>query len=416
MTQKIKLYPHQAKSLKETKQYNRVAYFHDMGLGKTFTGSEKMKELGTSYNLVICQKSKIDDWAEHFRTYYNYNIIVYNKPVDIPSNSVVIINYDLVWRRPELAQLRDFTLLLDESSMIKNEKAKRTKFILQKLKPKNVILLSGTPVGGKYEELWSQCQLLGWNISKRAFWNQFIITHEIDVGGFPIKIVVGYKNVERLKRKLREHGAVFMKSDEVFDLPEQVENIVKVKNTSEYKRFRKDRIININGNELVGDTTLTKMLYERQLCGQYNKHKIQALEDLLESTNDRIIIFYNFNEEYRLIKNLCKKLNKPISTINGSLKDLESYQKESNSITLVQYQAGAMGHNLQLSNKIIYFTLPLSSELFEQSKKRIHRIGQNRSCFYWYLIVENSIEQKILRTLKQRRDYTNRLFEEEENQ
>lgn len=416
MTQKIKLYPHQAKSLKETKQYNRVAYFHDMGLGKTFTGSEKMKELGTSYNLVICQKSKIDDWAEHFRIYYNYNIIVYNKPVDIPPNSVVIINYDLVWRRPELAQLKDFTLLLDESSMIKNEKAKRTKFILQKLKPKNVILLSGTPVGGKYEELWSQCQLLGWNISKRAFWNQFIITHEIDVGGFPIKIVVGYKNVERLKRKLREHGAVFMKSDEVFDLPEQIENIVKVKNTSEYKKFKKDRIININGNELVGDTTLTKMLYERQLCGQYNKHKIQALEDLLESTNDRIIIFYNFNEEYRIIKELCNKLKKPTSTINGSLKDLESYQKESNSITLVQYQAGAMGHNLQLSNKIIYFTLPLSSELFEQSKKRIHRIGQNRSCFYWYLIVENSIEQKILRTLKQRRDYTNRLFEEEENQ
>lgn len=375
-----------------------------------------MKELGTSYNLVICQKSKIDDWAEHFSTYYNYNIIVYNKPVDIPPNSVVIINYDLVWRRPELAQLRDFTLLLDESSMIKNEKAKRTKFILQKLKPKNVILLSGTPVGGKYEELWSQCQLLGWNISKRAFWNQFIITHQIDVGGFPIKIVVGYKNVERLKRKLREHGAVFMKSDEVFDLPEQVENIVKIKNTAEYKKFKKDRIINIDGNELVGDTTLTKMLYERQLCGQYNKHKIQALEDLLESTNDRVIIFYNFNEEYRIIKELCNKLKKPVSTINGSLKDLESYQKESNSITLVQYQAGAMGHNLQLSNKIIYFTLPLSSELFEQSKKRIHRIGQNRSCFYWYLIVENSIEQKILRTLKQRRDYTNRLFEEEENQ
>lgn len=416
MTQKIKLYPHQAKSLKETKQYNRVAYFHDMGLGKTFVGSEKMKELGTNHNLIICQKSKIDDWAEHFRTYYNYNIIVYNKPVDIPSNSVVIINYDLVWRRPELAQLRDFTLLLDESSMIKNEKAKRTKFILQKLKPKNVILLSGTPVGGKYEELWSQCQLLGWNISKRAFWNQFIITHEIDVGGFPIKIVTGYKNVERLKRKLREHGAIFMKSDEVFDLPEQIENIVKIKNTAEYKKFKKDRIINIDGNELVGDTTLTKMLYERQLCGQYNKHKIQALEDLLESTNDRVIIFYNFNEEYRIIKELCNKLKKPVSTINGSLKDLESYQKESNSITLVQYQAGAMGHNLQLSNKIIYFTLPLSSELFEQSKKRIHRIGQTRSCFYWYLIAENSIEESIFRTLKKRQDYTNKLFEEEENQ
>jgi SNF2 family DNA or RNA helicase len=78
----------------------------------------------------------------------------------------------------------------------------------------------------------------------------------------------------------------------------------------------------------------------------------------------------------------------------------------------VQYQAGAMGLNLQKANKIIYFSLPLQSELFEQSKKRIHRIGQKKTCFYWYLITENSIEEQIYQTLKERRDYTNKLFEE----
>lgn len=374
-----------------------------------------MKELNTNHNLIICQKSKIDDWAEHIQTYYpNYNIIIYNKPVPIPDNSVIIINYDLVWRRPELMNLEDFTLILDESSMVKNEKAKRTKFILKNLKPKNVILLSGTPTGGKYEELWTQCRLLGWNINKTTYWNHYIITVTQDIGGFPIKIVVGYKNVERLKRKLREHGAIFMKTDEVFDLPEQIHNTVRVKNTPEYRKFRKDRIIKINDKELVGDTTLTKMLYERQLCGQYNKHKLQALEDLLVSTEDRVVIFYNFNEEYKLIKQLCEKLNKPVSAINGSIKDLENYKNKSNTVTLVQYQAGAMGHNLQLANKIIYFTLPLSSELFEQSKKRIHRIGQSRTCFYYYLIVEKSIEGKIFDTLKLRKDFTNKLFEEDE--
>jgi SNF2 family DNA or RNA helicase len=386
-----------------------------MGLGKTFIGSEKMKELNTNHNLIICQKSKIDDWIEHMKTYYpNYNIIVYNKPVPIPNKSVIIINYDLVWRRPELAKLKDFTLVLDESSMIKNEKAKRTKFILNNLKPKNVILLSGTPTGGKYEELWTQCKLIGWNISKTAYWNHYIITVTQDIGGFPIKIVVGYKNVKRLKRKLREHGAVFMKTDEVFDLPEQIHNEVKIKNTPEYKRFRKHRIVKVNDKELVGDTTLTRMLYERQLCGQYNKYKLEALKDLLESTEDRVVIFYNFNEEFKQINDLCKKLNKPVSVISGPLKDLENYKNKSNAITLAQYQAGAMGHNLQLSNKIIYFTLPLSSELFEQSKKRIHRIGQSRTCFYYYLIVEKSIEGKIFDTLKLRKDFTDKLFKEDE--
>src|SRR5690606_8094962 len=218
-----------------------------------------MKELNTNHNLIICQKSKIDDWVEHIQTYYpNYNIIVYNKPVPIPDNSVIIINYDLVWRRLELAELKDFTLILDESSMVKNDRAKRTKFIM-KMKPKNVILLSGTPTGGKYEELWTQCQLLGWDISKTAYWNHYIRTVTQDIGGFPLKIVIGYKNVDRLKRKLRDHGAVFMKTDEVFDLPEQIHNTVKVKNTPEYKKFKKDRIIKIQNKELVGDTTLTKM-------------------------------------------------------------------------------------------------------------------------------------------------------------
>lgn len=64
--------------------------------------------------------------------------------------------------------LEDFTLLLDESSMIQNDKAKRTKAIL-KLKASNVILLSGTPVGGKYENLYSQLKLLGWKITKNNF-------------------------------------------------------------------------------------------------------------------------------------------------------------------------------------------------------------------------------------------------------
>lgn len=409
----INLYPHQERALKETKDFNRVGYFLDMGLGKTFVGSEKLKELNTNTNLVICQKSKLDDWKEHFKTYYpEYNTFIYNKTRDIPDKSVVIINYDLVWRRPELAELKNFTLMLDESSCIKNPTSKRTKFITKQLKPANVILLSGTPCGGKYEELHTQCKLLGWKISKKLYWQQYIKFINMDVGGFKIPKVTGYKNVERLKQKLHDHGAIFMKTDEVFDLPEQVEIPVTVDNTKEYKKFNKDRVITINDMELVGDTSLTKMLYLRQLASQYNKNKLAAVKDLLESTEDRVIIFYNFTEEMKQIKELCEKLKKPVSVVNGSTKDLENFKSKDNSITLVQYQAGAMGLNLQLSNKIIYYSLPLASELFEQSKKRTHRIGQTRTCMYWYLITKGSIEEQIFEVLKQRKDFTDKLFEE----
>ena len=410
---KVTLLPHQERSIAATKDFNRCAYYLDMGLGKTFVGSEKLKELNANINLIICQKSKLQDWCEHFKTYYpQYNTIIYSKSMEsIPTNSVIIINYDLVWRRPELLELKDFTLMLDESSCIKNEKSNRTKFIL-KLKPSNVILLSGTPTGGKYEELYSQCKLLGWKINKKAFWDTYIVTRKMDINGFSIPIVVGYKNVDRLKAKLREYGAVFMKTEEVLNLPEQLDNVIKVESTKEYKKFVKNRLIEIDGKELVGDTSLTKLLYQRQLASQYNSNKTTMLRDLLESTNDRVIVFYNFNEELEKIEDMCIRMERPVSVVNGQRKDLKCYEKDQDSVTLIQYQAGAMGLNLQKANKIIYFSLPLSSELFEQSKKRIHRIGQKNSCFYYYLITERSIEEKIYEVLGQRRDFTNKLFEE----
>lgn len=383
-----------------------------MGLGKTYVGSEKMKQLDTPYNLIVCQKSKIKDWAEHFKTYYNYEVLIFkNQPIEsIPPNSIIIINYDLVWRRKQLLDLKDFTLMLDESQYIKNETSNRAKFILNMI-PTNVILLSGTPTGGKYEELWSQLKLLGWNISKKLFYKQYTVTEKLDMGGFQINVVKGYKNVDRLKRKLNAHGAVFLKSEEVFDLPEQIENQIAVKSTKEYRQFKKDRVITIGDETLVGDTALTKLLYLRQLASIYNPHKHLALKDLLASTEDRVVMFYNFKKEFEIIKTICEALEKPVSFINGDGTDLKNYETKGNAVTLVQYQAGATGVNLQKANKVIYHSLPLSSELWMQSKKRIHRIGQRRTCFYYSLITEKTVEEKILEVLKERRDFTLDLFE-----
>lgn len=430
----MKLFEHQANALEETKEQNRVAYYHDMGLGKTFTGAEKMHELGAKVNLVICQKSKLDDWFDHFDNNYFYAIYDLTDKENLKAflNSdlerVGFINYELAFRRKQLLTLKDFTLMLDESSLIQNENTKRTKFIME-LKPKNVILLSGTPTGGKYENLWSQLHLLGWNISQKMFYNQYVAYHWNRDEGFPIRVIDGYKNEERLKRKMRAHGCHFLKTDEVYDLPEQIHQTIKVSTTKEYRKFKKDSIVKVGGKwiedcgqsfhgvdkyvggvELVGDTTLTKMLYERQLCGQYNADKLEAFKDLVQSTNDRLVVFYSFNGELDALMQIAAECKRPFGAVNGSHKNPEMLYAE-RAILFVQYQAGAMGLNLQKANKIVYFTPPLSSELFEQSKKRTHRIGQEKTCFYYYLTCKNSVEEKIYNTLAMRKDYTEALFE-----
>ena len=419
----MELYPHQKEALELTKGRNRVAYYYDMGLGKTFIGSEKMKELGSNTNLVICQKSKVQDWIDHFKNNYpKYHVINYRNEKEVVQLDtllaegfpvVIVVNYDLVYRRPDLLKLAHFTLMLDESSLITNRSAKRSKFALN-LEPDNVILLSGTPTAGKYENLWSQLKLLGWNISEDAFFRSYVEYEWIETpDGYWDKHVTGYKMVDHMKRKLAKYGAIFKKTEEVIDLPEQIEQKIYVPSSEDYRFFLKNSYVKIGEKELIGDNSLTRILYERQLCGQYSKDKLDAFNDLLESTEDRLIVFYNFNNEVFNMAHICSLHGKPISYVNGRIKDLKAYEEKDNSVTFVQYQAGAYGLNLQKANKIIYYSLPLglgSCDLWEQSKKRIHRIGQSKTCFYYYLLVSGSIETWNLDLLKIGKELTDDLF------
>ncbi|MDT2288957.1 hypothetical protein P7H17_26870 [Paenibacillus larvae] len=175
-------------------------------------------------------------------------------------------------------------------------------------------------------------------------------------------------------------------------------------------------MIEIDGKTLVGDTTLTKMLYLRQLAGMYNPEKPERLRELLESTSDRVIVFYNFRAEFEVIQNLCQTLERPLSMINGDGRDLTAYLERDDSVTAVQFQSGALGENLQLAKHAVYMSPPLDSILFEQSLARIRRIGQQSdTCFYYYLVTKGSIEEHIYETLKKRKDFTQYLFEELED-
>lgn len=411
----IKLYDHQQKALDATADRTRCAYYLDMGLGKTFVGSEKAVSFGEKI-LLVCQKSKIEDWVEHFVQFYE--LPVYNLRLKrglerfmTDEISVGVINYDLLKNRKELLRLTDFTLMLDESSEIQNNKAKRTKFCL-KLKPDNVILLSGTPCSGKYENLYSQLKLLGDTLKKKEFDEKYINFEQLFVQGQNIKIVSRtnpYKDEEGLRQRLIDNGAVFMRTEEVMDLPEQSFVRVRVDKHKGYRKFKQERYLDVGEEELVGDTSLTQMLGERKLCSIYSDAKRSAFLDILNSTEDRLIVFYNFTAEYESLRKCCG--DRPISVVNGSERDLTAYEQNDNSITFVQYQAGAMGLNLQKAHYIVYASPPLRSDLFEQSKKRIHRIGQNNVCYYYLLECKGTVERDIYKVLEKRQDYTQYLFE-----
>lgn len=425
------LYPFQVKGLERMHDCNKVAFYWDMGLGKSLVGITKARMMEAKRVLIVCQKSKLDDWYDVVKDESHYMpmdlrsrtdlLLFVNPNYDDYIGCVGIINYDLVWRRTELEALNriPFTLILDESSEIQNEKAKRTKFILNSLKPANVILLSGTPVGGKYENLWSQLRLLGLPMTAWQFRQKFVNYRDLYLGNRIVKIVDPkhpYKRVGELKRLMGSLNCDFLKTEDVLELPEQRDILVECDTPMPFYTFMKTDMVTIKdwktGEYVEMDTenVLTKRLRASQICSIYNEDRFQRFEDLLKSTNDRLVVFYRFQEEYERLQSIAQSLKKPVSAINGSTKDLDAYESEGDSVTLVQYQAGAMGLNLQKASKCIFFSLTDSSNLYEQARKRIHRIGQRNTCTYWIFKCRDGIDDGVYKALMRKADYTNDLF------
>lgn len=416
----MKLYKFQKEALEKVQGHDRVAFYLDMGLGKTFVGAEQLARWANQYSLVVCQKSKIQDWIDHFTEHYP-DFAVYNgRTIDqIPQSEkpvIVVINYDLLYCRGFVTWKYPFkwTLLLDESSLIQNYRTLRWKTV-KKMNFSHLILLSGTPVSGKYERLFTQIQLLNpadFRMTMHEFWERYVIYRTIDVG-FPMKVPVSYKNVNELKKSWLDKNVVWRKTSEVLELPQKRFIDMSVPADSMYKRFMKNRVIEWGDEELIADNPLVLLTHGRRLCAYGNEAKMERFAEILESTESRLIVFYNFTEEMRKLRTIAQKHDRPVSVVSGTEKNLKAYEKEENSVTFVQYQAGAMGLNLQKANKLIFASPTLSCDLYMQAQKRIHRIGQLNACTYFRLFAKGTVEEKIYAALERGEDYTEKLFEME---
>lgn len=408
------LFAYQQAALDRVDGKRRCAFYHDMGLGKTFTGAEKlMSDRSWKRALVVCQKSKVTDWVGHFEAHYDIPVVdLTRQDVCRDAEAVMVVNYDLIWRRPQLMGLDDFALMFDESSLLQNATSKRTKAAMKLAgRADTLVLLSGTPVDGKYERLWTQLRMLGWRIDEKLFWRQYVESETTMREGFPITKVTGYKNEERLVRKMKELGCDFLKTDDVIDLPDQRFIRIDVPMSEYYREFAKTNVITAFGREFVGDTVFGDLTAKRQLAAAYSPAKIEAFGDLLDGTGKRLVVFYNFDVELEGLTAELEKRCRRYGVLNGKAHDLSPFFGTDDGVALIQYQSGAMGVNLQQADTCVYFSPPLASSLFEQSKKRIHRVGQDKPCTYYELVSKGTVEDKIYDTLAMRRDYTEKLFE-----
>lgn len=361
------------------------------------------------------------------------------KPPAPPALQVAVINYESTWRDgifEALANWHPDLIIADESQRIKSHDASQSK-AMHKLgdEAPYKLILSGTPVQNNAVDIFSQYRFLDSTIfgtNFYAFRNRYAI-----MGGFNKHQIVGYRDMDELIRK--EHSIAYrVTKAEALDLPDQTfeRRFVQLSPADRkvYDQLRRDSYAELeNGGEVTAPTILTRLLRLQQLTGGFlrlddtdapklvNHAKLDALMEIAEDAADagqKLVVFARFTAEIDLIAAALKKAGITFGMIDGRtpmehktdratgaevlsrseiVADFQTNPKTT--VFLAQIQTAGLGITLHAASTAVFYSLDFNYANYVQALARIHRIGQRHPCTYIHLLVENSIDTKVLQAL-----------------
>ena len=417
------LLPYQQKIVDSIKTPS-VPLFMSMGTGKTITSLNIFKKFRTTKILIICLISKINDWKEDLMSECGIEATILrksnklnNETIKENTNTAYIINFEGAWRCSELIKWvdKETTILIDESHFIKNPTSKIGRFCrLIGAKTKHKIILNGTPQSQGYIDYYNQLYFCGViNMSFKAFKDKYCIYEDRYYNGFRIKTLTNYKNTDELDDIIHENCIFYERIPDEDLIPSEI--IQYFDKPKQYDKFKNKRVY----KDYVADN-MGKLRYTlRTICsgniGEYevDNQKTTWVSDFLESVDDRVVFFYNYDvERDRIIKVLeSKKI--PYSEYNGREKSFDNFKNYEKSAILCQYKSASTGINdLVVANICIYYSLPREYINFVQSKKRLDRIGQTKKPLFYFLICKDTVEVSTYKALLKGKDFDDIMFEE----
>lgn len=421
----MELFNYQKKILEDVKNLKSCGLFMEAGTGKTITSLYKHKSFNNSRLLVICPASKVGEWEVDIKNIcpeIEY-VIPLNKGSDNnlrllktgnmkPENVAFIISFQSAIRLSLDYYVNDFwTVIIDESHFIKNRTSKISKLCHKiGLKTKYKIILTGTPQNKGYIDYFSQLKFLGKLNKVTDFMDRYCITDLAPWGGGRIKEIVGYKNTEELDKIIKDNCIFFKRDINEKDIPSEI--YIDFNKKMLYNKYKKDKIY----KDITAPNSGVLRLRLRQICSGFigeeiiNCEKEQWVKDFLESVNTRVVIFYNFEEERKI---LTKLISKPLSVYCGTIKDIKNFEENEDSVILVNYASGGTGINwLSKAYIAVFYSPPESYLMFEQSRKRLDRIGQTHKPLFYKLRTLKTVEKVIYETIEKGEDFDDRKFNE----
>ncbi|MBI1836951.1 MAG: DEAD/DEAH box helicase [Flavobacteriia bacterium] len=428
---KADLFPYQKEGIEFGLRAGRSLIADDMGLGKTIQAigvAEGLKKLmGISKILIVCPTSLKYQWKTEIEKFTESTLQVIEGNVfqrkQLYSNELQykICSYNVIGNDLEAINETEFDLvILDEAQRIKNWQTKTAKNVKQ-INTKYAIVLTGTPIENKLEELYSLVQMV--NPYKMGALFRFLDNHQItdETTGK----IIGYKDLNEIGELLKDSMIRRHKRDVLKQLPSRIDKNLFVPMTkaqmdyyTEYsdqvnrmvnkwmrmkflsEKDRQNLLINLNRMRMVCDSTF--------IIDQVTRHDTKVeelmniLDEVFENSDEKVVVFSQWERMTRIIAGELEARNIQFENLHGGIhsKDREklftNFNQNPTSKVFLSTDAGGVGLNLQAASILINMDLPWNPAVLEQRIARIHRMGQKRKVQIINFVSANTIENAML--------------------
>jgi len=434
----VPLYPYQQEGMRHLVFTERALLADEMGLGKTvqaIAASELLRRLrGVQRVLVISPASLKAEWEEQIEKFSDLDSLIIQGPRAArlkqyrQQSFFYLCNYEQIM--PDANEIQSILapdiIILDEAQRIKNWQTK-TATAVKRLKSRYAFVLTGTPLENRIDEIYSIVQFLDPHLFGPLFrFNRDF--HELDEKGHPC----GYKNLDKLHRRLRPVMLRRRKEEVEGDLPGRTVNNYFVSMTKE-QALRYDEYNGLVARlmAMAQRRPLRKEEWEklqkwlacmRMLCDTpyildpecKDSPKLEELEkilgDLLDEGDHKIIIFSEWVRMLDLVCGLADRLDIGYALHTGKIhqkkrrQEIRRFKDDPDCRLFLSSDSGSTGLNLQNADVVINLDLPWNPAKLEQRIARAWRKHQTRSVQVINLVCEHSIEHRMLYLLDKKRN------------
>ena len=467
---KTRPYAHQLKALEMSWNKEVYAYFMEMGTGKSKVLLDNISMLydrgKINGALIVAPKGVYKNWYDseiptHLVDHIEKKTILWQANITAKQEQklkslfkpevdlhILIMNVEALSTKKGVDFASKFLMshqtlfAVDESTTIKNPKAKRTKNIVSlSTLGKYRRILTGSPVTKSPLDLFTQCYFLDPFLldhsSYYSFRTRYAIMKTANFNGRSVQIVVGYHNLDELTEKLKAFSYRVLK-DDCLDLPSKtfMKRIIQLTPEQKrvYQQMKQTALAELNGKMVTTATVLVQLMRLHQItCGHFKSddgttqkiknNRIEELMEVLEEVHGKVVIWAQYRYDIEtIVEHIEKRFgDNSVVTYYGDTteeerrKAIKAIQSPDSKIRFLvgTTQTGGYGITLTGASTMIYYSNGYDLEKRQQSEARIDRIGQKHPMTYIDLIAEDTIDEKIVKALRKKVNIANEIMGEE---